>query len=77
MKKFLLGGVLMIPALVGLANLMYAPKAEAAPAESCEYDYYSDATYSEHVGWWVLTCNGRAYSSGTTTPYYQVMCYSC
>ncbi len=77
MKKLFLGCVLAIPALVGFANLMYAPKAEASPAEHCEWEYYSDATYSNHVGWSVLTCSGRSYSGGTATPYYQVMCSPC
>jgi hypothetical protein len=77
MKKLLLGCALAVPALVGVANLMYAPPAQAAPAQSCEWDYYSDASYSEHVGWSVLTCSGRSYSSGTSTPYYQVLCSPC
>jgi hypothetical protein len=77
MKKLLLGCALAVPSLVGLTNLMYAPSAEAAPAQGCDWEYYSDATYYEHVGSKSLTCSGRTYSSGMQTPYYEVLCYPC
>jgi hypothetical protein len=79
MKKLLFSAVVAIPALVGLTYLAYAPQAEAAPPPYyCEWDYYSDSTYAEYVGWKVLTCSGRTYRSGTETPYsIQVVCSPC
>jgi hypothetical protein len=78
MKKLLFGVALAVPAFVGLATSAYAPKAEAAPAQSCEWDYYSDATYSEMVGNETQTCSGRRYLTGIRTPYSQlVYCFPC
>ncbi|NTX33253.1 hypothetical protein HUA74_03320 [Myxococcus sp. CA051A] len=78
MKRLLLGVVLAVPAFVGLGTSTYAPKAEAAPAQSCEWDYFSDDTYSEMVGNETQTCSGRRYLSGVRTSYSRlVYCFPC
>ena len=32
--------------------------------------YYSDATYTTEVGWRYIGCNGRATTTGITSPYF-------
>lgn len=77
MKKLIFGCALTVPALVGLMNLAYAPRAEALPDQTCETEYYSDATYTYSVGGSVLLCSGRRATWGTTSPYKQVWCSPC
>lgn len=78
MKKLLFGCALAVPALAGLMNLAYVPEAEALPAQSCELEYYSDATYSTPVGGSTLLCTGKRVTWGITTPYSQIVsCESC
>jgi hypothetical protein len=43
--------------------------AYAFPTESYDYEYYSDANYTEQVGERVLSCDGRSYKWGIETPY--------
>ena len=78
MKKLLFGVVLAVPALVGTGIFAYAPEAEAAPSHMCEWDYFSDDTYSEMVGNETQTCSGRSYLSGIRTSYSRlVYCFPC
>jgi hypothetical protein len=78
MKKLLLGVVIAVPTLVGIGTFAYAPKAEALPDQMCEWDYFSDDTYSEMVGNETQTCSGRRYLSGIRTQYSRVVfCVPC
>ncbi len=52
-----------------IAALATATAAYALPEYWDEYDYYSDASYSEHVGTGGRLCSGRTYLEGVKTNY--------
>ena len=56
-------------AAVSLMAAAAAGPALALPSHWREWDYYSDATYSEYVGMWGQTCSGKVYKEGVQTPY--------
>lgn len=48
----------------------------AMPCHEVEHNYYSDATYTNQVGWKYLTCHGT-YSWGIITQYDDVLDGEC
>ncbi|MCX7291632.1 DUF6289 family protein [Janthinobacterium sp.] len=52
-----------------LATLLVAAAAYARPMYSITYSYYSDPSYSDHVGGAEFTCSGRMIYWGEQTPY--------
>lgn len=79
MKKLLIGCALAVPAVAGLMTLSFAPKAEAAPPQTCELDYYTDNTYTELAGGGYNTCSGTwALTWGVRTSYFRILtCSPC
>lgn len=65
---------MLVTAMVGLGVTL---SAYAALTTTIEFEYYSDATYTEVVGERVRLCNGKVYTSGVQTPYYRVYRDSC
>lgn len=49
----------------------------ARPAYGYETTYYADAARTEMVGSRELTCNGRSFSTGITSPYFDTISYKC
>lgn len=42
------------------------------------YTYYSDATHTTQVGWWIYSqCAGTGWSSGYATEYYTIRYTGC
>jgi hypothetical protein len=44
--------------------------AYALPTHETEWTYYADSTFESEVGSRVLSCNGRTYATGRTTPHF-------
>jgi hypothetical protein len=70
----LLGAV----ALLVSSFILGAPRTAAAlPSQSCDCDYYSDASHSTEVGERYVFCNGQIYRWGVTSPYVDCYCEDC
>jgi hypothetical protein len=68
----------LLVAAVSLMAAAAAGPALALPSHWREWEYYSDATYSEYVGMWGQTCAGTVYKEGIQTPYrIQTMNHPC
>jgi hypothetical protein len=50
-----------------------APKAEAMPIAEFEADYYSDATFTQQVGWLYRACGNGSQHWGVVTAYARVL----
>lgn len=71
---------LQISSFIAIATLAAAASgpALALPSHWREYEYYSDASYTEWVGSWGQTCAGTVYKEGVKTPYFiQVLNEPC
>jgi hypothetical protein len=66
--------------LLGIFSLLVgftAPRAYALPANEIETSYYTDANYTNEVGYTFLSCQGGTYREGKTSRYrlrYQTPC---
>jgi hypothetical protein len=72
--------ILLVVALFLLAlSPAYAPTAKSS--NGClwyqAYNYYSDATYTTHVGYKGYFCDGEIGYAGTQTPYYTIRYCEC
>lgn len=70
--------LLAVFCLAAVAGFLVGEDALALPPNEVETYYYSDATYSQQVGWKILLCNGSRYQEGTTSSYaqyYSTPCY--
>jgi hypothetical protein len=74
-KLFLLLGSV---ALLAASFVLTAPRpASALPSQTCDCEYYSDATYTNQVGEKIIFCNGGVSRWGSTTSYVQCYCDPC
>ena len=69
LNKHVLRMAALVMVLAATFSMGTTQKAEALPPVSTDCTYYSDASYTTEVGWIYVACNGRRYSSGTTSPY--------
>lgn len=63
--------------LAAVAGFFVGGEALALPPNEVETFFYSDATYSEQVGWRILMCDGTRYQEGLVTDYRQYYSTPC
>lgn len=69
---------LIILFVMTFASLSSTPKLQAQQTRGgTEFDYYSDATYSDMVGIRGWCQNGQSYGFGDVTPYYIITDSGC
>jgi len=53
-----------------LCGALFSVTTTAAPSNMVEWEYYSDAARTNYVGFKILTCSGRTYTSGQQTSFF-------
>ncbi len=76
MKRNLFRTSLLVAAISSV-GLMIANDAMALPSQSHFFQYYSDDTFSQQVGYENLACNGTHSSGGQVTDFYKYEWSNC
>ncbi len=75
LKRLKQSGFIAVLGLAIASSLTSSPA--LAAGSSTEAIYYSDATFSQVVGWVIKTCDSRIYKSGIQTEFVEYTTEEC